>query len=80
MAVKDLMTLAEAAAELGLASPRTLRQQILLGKLEATLYGHTYLVTAQEVERYRNEHRGRVGRPRGAKDRRPRRARPAKTG
>ena len=70
--VKDLLTLTEAAAALGLRSARTLRQQVLRGRLDATLYGHTYLVAPDEVERYRKEHRGRIGRPRGTKDRQPR--------
>lgn len=57
-----MMTLAQAAVRLGV-SPTTLRNQVLLGRLQATLYGKTYLVTAEEVERYRAETLGRHGRP-----------------
>lgn len=53
-----LLTLAEAAAGLGL-SPSTLRHQIANGKLRATLFGKTYVVTPAEVERYRRDSLGR---------------------
>jgi excisionase family DNA binding protein len=56
------LTLAEAAASLGVAAS-TLRHQAQSGRLRATLAGKTYIVTPAEVERYRREHLGRVGRP-----------------
>lgn len=56
------LTLAEAARELGLAAS-TLRHQVQAGRLRARLVGKTYVVTAGELERYRREHLGRVGRP-----------------
>jgi excisionase family DNA binding protein len=58
-----MLTLAEAAARLGL-SPSTLRHQAQAGRLRATLVGKTYVVSVREVERYRDEHQGRMGRPR----------------
>lgn len=56
-----ILTLAEAGIRLGL-SASTLRNQVKRGKLRATLIGKTWTVTEREVERYRAEHRGRVGR------------------
>jgi excisionase family DNA binding protein len=53
-----VMTLAQAASSLGLATV-TLRVQIQRGKLNATKVGSLWLVTKQEVERYRSEHLGR---------------------
>lgn len=47
-----MLTLAEAAARLGL-SPTTLRVQIHKGKLKGRLVGNTWTVTEREVERYR---------------------------
>lgn len=63
--MKKLMSLADAERELGLAA-NTLRRQVHLGRLEATLVGKTYVVTPAEVERYRREHRGQRGRPIGS--------------
>jgi len=57
------LTLAEAANRLAL-SPSTLRGQVKNGRIDARLAGKTYLVTPEEVERYRRESRGRAGRPR----------------
>jgi excisionase family DNA binding protein len=56
-----MLTLAEAAARLGL-SPSTLRQQIHNGRLRGRLVGKTWTVTEREVERYRAESVGRPGR------------------
>jgi excisionase family DNA binding protein len=56
-----LLTLAEAGDRLGL-SASTLRHQVANGRLRATLYGKTWTVTEREVERYRAESLGRVGR------------------
>lgn len=57
-----LMTLAEAAAALGI-SPNTLRVQIHNGRLKGRLVGKTWTVTPREVERYRAESLGKSGRP-----------------
>lgn len=57
-ALQDIMTLAQAAAFLGLATV-TLRVQTQRGKLRAVKTGSVWLVTKQEVERYRSEHLGR---------------------
>ena len=54
----DILTIVEAAAELGL-SPRTLRGQAKRGTLAATQAGRMWLVTREELERYRREHLGR---------------------
>ncbi len=54
----EVLTLAEAAERLGVKR-NTLVQQVRKGALNATLSGHVYLVTADEVERYRSDHRGR---------------------
>lgn len=54
----DILTIGEAAAELGL-SPRTLRGQAKNGKLAATQVGRMWLVTRAEVARYKREHLGR---------------------
>lgn len=59
------ITLAEAAAQLGVA-PSTLRGQVAKGRLRARLVGKTYLVTPEEVARYAAQSRGRSGRPRRA--------------
>ena len=67
----EMPTLAEAGAILGV-SPATLRRQVHNGKLRATLVGKTYTVTTREIERYRAESLGRIGRPVGAKDGSPR--------
>ena len=53
-----MLTLAEAAARLGL-SPSTLRVQVGRGKLHARLVGKTWTVSEREVERYRVESLGR---------------------
>jgi hypothetical protein len=59
----DILTLAEAAEELGLA-PVTLRAQAARGVLRTRLIGKTYITTRDELERYRREHLGQRG-PRG---------------
>jgi len=56
------MTLAEAAAQLGMSSD-TLRHQIHNGRLKATRVGPLWVVSPREVERYRAENRGHLGRP-----------------
>lgn len=55
------MTLNEAATSLGV-TPDTLRQQIMNGKLRAKKVGPVWTVTSGEVERYRRESLGRLGR------------------
>jgi len=57
-----MLTLAEAAAELGISSA-TLRHQVQLGRLAARLFGKTYVITQVELERYRATSLGRPGRP-----------------
>lgn len=57
-----ILTLAEASDRLGL-SASTLRNQVKAGKLRARLVGKTWTVTERELERYRAEHMGKVGRP-----------------
>jgi excisionase family DNA binding protein len=56
------LTLTEAGIRLGL-SASTLRNQIHKGRLRGTLVGKTWTVTERELERYRAEHQGKVGRP-----------------
>jgi excisionase family DNA binding protein len=60
--LNDIMTLAEAADELGIAAS-TLRHQASTGRLRARLIGKTWVTTRDEVERYRREQLGKVGRP-----------------
>ena len=52
------MTLAEAAASLGVTAA-TLRQQIAAGSLRARKVGRDWHVTPAEVERYRRDHLGK---------------------
>lgn len=49
-------TIPEAAVLLGV-SPQTLRLQARLGKLRAVKIGREYVVSREEVERYRRENR-----------------------
>jgi excisionase family DNA binding protein len=57
----EIMTLAEAAAELGL-SPDTLRRQAQRGVLEARLIGKTWVTTRRAVDDYRRQSLGQPGR------------------
>lgn len=57
----DLLSLAQAAQLLG-RSATTLRNQVLSGRLNAVKLGHDWLVTREEVERYRAASLGRFGR------------------
>jgi len=57
-----MLTLTEAADELGLAAS-TLRHQVQAGRLRARLVGKTYVITERELARYRAEHLGKPGRP-----------------
>ena len=54
---EEVLSLKQAAERLGL-SPVTLSEQARKGVLTATMIGHSYAVTATEVERYRKEHLG----------------------
>lgn len=51
-----MLTLAEAAAELGLSSS-TLRWQIANGKLKGVKYGKTWVISRRELDRYGRENR-----------------------
>jgi hypothetical protein len=62
-----LIGLIDAAALLGLRA-NSLRQQAENGNLRAVKIGPTWVTTEREVERYRREHRGKVG-PKPTKDR-----------
>ena len=57
-----MLTLTEAAAELGIIAA-TLRHQVQLGRMQARLFGKTYVITADELERYRSTSLGLPGRP-----------------
>jgi excisionase family DNA binding protein len=57
-----MLTLTEAAAELGISSA-TLRHQVQAGRMKARLFGKTYVITADELARYRATSLGRPGRP-----------------
>jgi excisionase family DNA binding protein len=59
-----MMTLPQAAAILGLA-PSTLRHAIRRGQLEAEKVGYRWTVSVAAVDRYRQDHRGRRGYPKG---------------
>jgi len=56
----EVLTLSQAATLLGV-SRKTLVAQSAKGVLGATLTGAVYLVTRDEVERYRREHLGKQG-------------------
>ena len=58
----DLLSLAEAAEELGVA-PVTLRAAIGRGRFSARKFGPVWVTTRAEVERYRRESLGQRGRP-----------------
>lgn len=55
--LSEVLTLADAAERLGLAHA-TLRRQIHNGRLQAIKLGTSWVVTEQELERYRKEHQG----------------------
>lgn len=57
----EVLTISQAARRLGL-DRTTLVRQAKKGKLRATLTGAVYLVTVEEVERYRRENLGKPGR------------------
>jgi excisionase family DNA binding protein len=55
-----MLTIPEAAVELGLA-PSTLRRQAAAGVLRADRLGRDWIVSRRELERYRVQHMGQVG-------------------
>ena len=57
-----MLTLAQAAARLGL-SPSTLLTQVQRGRVRARKVGPVWTVSEREVERYRAESLGKIGRP-----------------
>lgn len=59
----ELVSVTEAAEQLGI-TPDAARRAVQRGTLKATRVGSFYVVTLEEVERYRAEHLGRRGRPR----------------
>jgi hypothetical protein len=64
MNLDDIVSLAEAAAALGVA-PGTLRAHAGRGWIRARLVGRAWITTRAEVERYRREQLGRGRRQRG---------------
>jgi excisionase family DNA binding protein len=60
--IDEILTRAEAAGRLGIAYG-TVAKQVENGRLPARLVGDTYVTTVDEVERYRRERLGRIGRP-----------------
>ena len=57
----EMLTVKRAAEDLGL-SPVSIRRAVMRGTLEVVpLDGRTYLVSREEVERYRREHLGQRG-------------------
>lgn len=60
--MEELMSLAEAAEELGIA-PVTLRAAVARGTLRARKFGQTWVTTHDEVDRYARHSLGQVGRP-----------------
>lgn len=57
----EVLTLVEAGARIGV-SPHTLRRSAEAGTLRADKKGKTWLVTAEEADRYARENKGRPGR------------------
>ena len=64
-----MMTLAEAAAALGVTAA-TLRQQVAAGRLAARKVGPLWVVAEREVERYRRDSLGKPGAPKRQRRRR----------
>ncbi len=60
--LKNLMTLDKAAESLGIAAV-TLRAAIARSRFAARKFGTTWVTTKDEVERYRRDNLGQVGRP-----------------
>jgi excisionase family DNA binding protein len=67
---EELLSVAEAAQELGLTPP-AIRRAIQRGLIAPVrLDGRTNLIPRTQVDKYRAEHRGRMGRP-AKTDKRP---------
>jgi hypothetical protein len=66
MGEERLFTLAEASEITGYTQ-RRLRQLAARGVLTADLYGKTYLVKESVLDRFRETHHPKVGRPRGSR-------------
>jgi excisionase family DNA binding protein len=61
----EVLTLVEAGERIGV-SPHTLRRSAEAGTLHADKKGKTWLVTADELDRYARENKGKPGRkPKG---------------
>jgi len=58
MELPELVTVAEAAEELGV-TPRTIQRRIQRGELEAEMPGNEWLIPRRALDEYR-EHRDRV--------------------
>ncbi len=63
MDLDDIIDLAQAAELLGL-KPVTLRAHAAAGRIQAKQLTKTWVTTREEVERFRREQLGKVGRPR----------------
>jgi len=59
--MEKMMSLSEMAERLGLQSGDGLRRQVLRGALQAQKIGKIWVVTEEEVERYRIEQLGQRG-------------------
>jgi hypothetical protein len=64
----ELLDMRTAAARLGIARD-TLRGQARKGVIKTMTLGGVFVTTSSEVERYRREHLGKVGRKPGSKRR-----------
>jgi excisionase family DNA binding protein len=61
--LEDYLTVTEAAEELGLTAS-AIRRAIMRGLIEPVRLGRrTNLIPRAQVDKYRAEHRGRMGRP-----------------
>ncbi len=58
---QEVLSLVDAGERLGV-SAHTLRRSVLRGTLRGVKVGKTWLVTAEEVERYARENKGKPGR------------------
>lgn len=64
---RALFTTTEAAAQLGIA-PATVKDAIMRGTMEyVPIHPRLNMVTREAIEKYRRDHLGRQGRPRGTK-------------
>lgn len=63
---RDVLTITEAAAELGIRAD-SLRQAVLRGAVQGMRAGGIWLLSREEVEKYRRERKPNRGRPRTPK-------------